>query len=427
LGCAPRDGTRLREKRFLRNRLLRDHLAMTAVQGPLSGIVVLDLGQVYQGPYASLLLAQAGATVVKVEPPSGEPLRTRELSGRKTLPAMATLNQHKRAITLNLKHPRGCELLVALARKADVLVENYAPGVMDRLGVGASVLMAANPRLIYATGTGYGLSGPDRDHLALDFTVQAASGAMSVTGFPGGPPVKAGPTWIDFLSGTHLYAGVMTALFERERTGRGRVVEIAMLDTAIHTVASQLEWVYDRDEAPPRVGNQQGSFMLTPYNAYATQDGGWIVLLCLTEPHWKNLCDAMERPELVSDERYRTTPRRLKRRAEVDALVSDWCARFPRDELAEKLRAAKVPSAPVRDVKEALHRAHLHERGALEWFEHPSLGRIALPQSPIRLHGVAPARGALNPKLGEHNREIFGEWLGLAAAEIEALAREGAI
>jgi crotonobetainyl-CoA:carnitine CoA-transferase CaiB-like acyl-CoA transferase len=167
--------------------------------------------------------------------------------------------------------------------------------------------------------------------------------------------------------------------------------------------------------------------MLSPYNAYETLDGGWIVLLCLTEPHWKNLCDAMERPELASDDRYRTTPRRVKRRAEVDALVSAWCARFSRDELAERLRAAKVPSAPVRDVKEALHRTHLHERGALEWFEHPSLGRIALPQSPIRLHGIAPALGARNPSLGEHNREVLGEWLGLGAAELDALARDGAI
>ena len=400
---------------------------MEAQSAPLAGIVVLDLGQVYQGPYAALLMAQAGATVVKIEPPSGEPLRARELVGKRTLPAMATLNQHKRGITLNLKHPRGCELLVALAKRADVLIENYAPGVMDRLGVGASVLMAANPRLIYATGTGYGLSGPDRDHLALDFTVQAASGAMSVTGFPDGPPVKAGPTWIDFLSGTHLYAGITTALFERERTGRGRLVEVAMLDTAIHTVASQLEWVYDKGEVPPRVGNQQGSFMLAPYNAYATQDGGTIVLLCLTEPHWKNLAGAMGRPELADDERYRTTPRRVRNRAEVDALVGAWCASLTRDELAEKLRDAKVPSAPVRDVREVLQREHLHARGALEWFEHPSLGRIALPQSPIRLHGSEPAHGARNPNLGEHNAEVYGEMLGLSDDEIDALARGGVI
>ena len=400
---------------------------MTAERSPLSGIVVLDLGQVYQGPYAALLMAQAGATVVKIEPPSGEPLRARELMGKKTLPAMATLNQHKRGITLNLKHARGCELLIALARKADVLVENYAPGVMDRLGVGASVLMAANPRLVYATGTGYGLSGSDRDHLALDFTVQAASGAMSVTGFPDGLPVKAGPTWVDFLSGTHMYAGIMTALFERERTGRGRLVEIAMLDTAIHTVASQLEWVYDKQQAPPRVGNQQGSFMLAPYNAYPTQDGGTLVLLCLTEPHWKNLTRAMGREDLADDERFRSNARRLHHREALDAIVGAWCAAHTRDEGAEKLRAAKVPSAPVRDVREALNRPHLHERGALEWFEHASLGRIALPQSPLRLHGAPHLGAAENPKLGEHNREIYGEWLGLGAEELAALVSGGVI
>lgn len=400
---------------------------MEAQTAPLAGILVLDLGQVYQGPYAALLMAQAGATVVKIEPPSGEPLRARELMGKKTLPAMATLNQHKRGITLNLKHVRGCELLLALARKADVLVENYAPGVMDRLGVGASVLMAANPRLVYATGTGYGLSGPDRDHLALDFTVQAASGAMSVTGFPDGLPVKAGPTWVDFLSGTHMYAGIMTALFERERTGRGRLVEIAMLDTAIHTVASQLEWVYDKQQVPPRVGNQQGSFMLAPYNAYPTQDGGTLVLLCLTEPHWQNLTRAMGRPDLADDERFRSNARRLHHREALDAIVGAWCAAHTREAAAEKLRAARVPSAPVRDVREVLQRPHLHERGALEWFEHTSLGRIALPQSPLRLHGAPHLGAAENPKLGEHNREIYGEWLGLGAEELAALASDGVI
>jgi crotonobetainyl-CoA:carnitine CoA-transferase CaiB-like acyl-CoA transferase len=195
----------------------------------------------------------------------------------------------------------------------------------------------------------------------------------------------------------------------------------------VHTLASQLEWVYDKGETPPRVGNQQGSFMLSPYNAYATKDGGFIVLLCLTEPHWKNLCDVMQRPELASDDRYRTTPRRLKRRDEVDALVGAWCAQHTRDEAAQKLRDARVPSAPVRDVREALERAHLHERGALEWFEHASLGRIALPQSPLRLHGAEPAHGARNPNLGEHNAEVYGELLGLSAAEVAALRSDGAI
>src|SRR3984957_11740828 len=172
-----------------------------------------------------MLMAKAGAEVIKTDPPQGEPLRRRAPPGKSTTFPIAMLNGNKRAITLNLKHPRGRELLFAMAKKADILLENFAPGVMDRLGVGWSVLHALNLRLVYASGSGYGLSGPDRDNLAMDLTIQAVSGLIAATGFPEGPPVKAGPAVVDFISGIHLYAATLTALFERERTGGGRLVE----------------------------------------------------------------------------------------------------------------------------------------------------------------------------------------------------------
>ena len=191
---------------------------------PLAGITVLDFGQIYQGPYATMLMAKAGADVIKIEPPGGEPLRRRVMAtgGDTTLP-MAMLNANKRAVTLNLKSDAGKELLMRMAAKADVLLENFSPGTLDGLGVGYEVLKQVNPRLIYATGTGFGISGPDRDNLAMDFTIQAASGIMSVTGDPDGPPMKAGPTLVDFMGGIHLYAAVMTALLQRTATGRGAV------------------------------------------------------------------------------------------------------------------------------------------------------------------------------------------------------------
>lgn len=207
---------------------------------PLDGIVVLDLGQVYQGPYATFLMAKAGATVIKIEPPDGEPVRQREAVSKGAGVPFALLNGHKRCITLDLKAARGRDLLTRLAARADVLLESYAPGVMDRLGVGWAALHAINPRLVYASGSGYGLSGPDRSKLAMDVTVQAASGMMSVTGFEDGPPVKAGPAVVDFLSGIHLYAGVVTALYERHFTGEGRLVEVAMQETVYPTLASNL-------------------------------------------------------------------------------------------------------------------------------------------------------------------------------------------
>src|SRR5579862_6894020 len=217
---------------------------MTDRPPPLSGVTVLDFGQVYQGPYAGFLLAKGGANVIKIEPPEGEPLRAREAVGGMASLPLAMLHSNKRAIALNLKSPRGVELLKEMARKADVLLENFAPGVMDRLGVGAAALMAENPRLIYASATGYGLSGPERDNLAMDITIQAASGVVSVTGFPDGPPVKAGPAIADFLTGTHLYGAVVTALYERERTGQGRFIEIAMIEAVFPSLASNLGATY---------------------------------------------------------------------------------------------------------------------------------------------------------------------------------------
>src|SRR5580704_14864213 len=273
---------------------------------PLTGVVVIDMGQVYQGPYAGFLMAKAGATVIKVEPPGGEPLRAREaIGGGASLP-LAMLNSNKRTITLNLKSRRGVELLKSLARKADVLLENFAPGVMDKLGVGAAVLMAENPRLIYASATGYGLSGPERDNLAMDITIQAASGAISVTGFADGPPVKAGPAIADFLSGTHLYGAIMTALFERERTGQGRLVEVAMVETIFPTLASNLGMVHNNPDRPlGRTGNRHGGLAVSPYNVYACQDG-WFAIICTSEEHWRNLTAAMGRGELAEGARFGT-------------------------------------------------------------------------------------------------------------------------
>src|ERR1043165_9564281 len=223
---------------------------------PLAGLVVIDFGQIFQGPYATLLLAKGGADVIKIVPPQGEPLRRRALPGKSATLPFAMLNQNKRAVTLNLKHPRGRELLFEMVRRADVLLENFSPGTMDDLGVGWNVLREINPRLVYATGTGFGISGPDRDNLAMDLTIQAASGIMSVTGAPDGRPMKAGPTLVDFMGGIHPYAGIMTALYDRDRSGEGRLVEVAMQETVYSSLAASYEYYHRAGEPPPRAGNR---------------------------------------------------------------------------------------------------------------------------------------------------------------------------
>lgn len=393
---------------------------------PLDGITVIDLGQVYQGPYATLLMAKAGANVIKVEPLGGEPIRQRVHVSKGAAVPFAMLNANKRAITLNLKSDKGREILKQLVANADILLENYAPGVMDKLGIGWSVLNKLNPRLIYASGSGYGLSGPDRDNLAMDITVQAASGMMSVTGFPDGPPVKAGPAVVDFLSGIHLYAGVMTALYERTFTGKGRLVEVAMQEAVYPALASNLAFVYDKGIAPPRTGNRHGGLAAAPYNVYPTSDG-FIAIIGINEGHWNNLLEAIERKDLVGDERFSTRPARVRNIEETDALISEWTQRHTKAVAFERFRSCKVPSAPVRDLIEVTNDKHMHERGMLEWIDHPQFGKVVVPNSPLRLHGADRVAPTPSPRLGQHNQEILAKMLNLDPAEIDRLEAEGVI
>ena len=394
---------------------------------PLAGVTVIDLGQIYQGPYATLLMAKAGARVIKVEPRRGEPARLRAQVGMSATFPFAMLNSNKSGVSLDLKHPDGAALLKRMVAKADVLLENFAPGVMDRLGLGWDVLRGINPRLIYASGTGYGLDGPDRDNLAMDLTVQAASGIMSITGFPDGPPVKAGPAIVDFMSGIHLYAAVMTALYDRAVTGRGRLVEVAMQEAVYPALASNLSFLYNRKgEMPPRTGNRHGGLAISPYNVYATSDGH-IAIITVTEDHWQNILTAIGRTDLQDDPRFSSNALPVKHMADVDAIVEGWSRTVPRDEAIAILKRHRVPSAPVRNLKEVMGDRHMHERGMLEEIDHPELGRITVPTSPLRFHGADKVETTPSPRVGQHNDDVYGGWLGLGPDEIEALRNSGAI
>ena len=393
---------------------------------PLDGITVIDLGQVYQGPYATLLMAKAGANVIKIEPLAGEPIRQRVTISKGSAVPFAMLNANKRDLSLNLKNERGRDLLKRLAARADVLLENYAPGVMDRLGVGWSVLSEINPRLIYGSGSGYGISGPDRDNLAMDITVQAASGMMSVTGFPDGPPVKCGPAVVDFLSGVHLYAGIVTALFERTFTGKGRFIEVAMQETVYPALASNLAFIYDKGIVPPRTGNRHGGLATVPYNVYPTSDG-FVAIIATNESHWTNLLAAMGREDLAGDPRFASKAARAKNIDETDRLVSEWTSRHTKVEAGEIFKKYKVPAASVRDLVEVTNDPHMHARGMLEWIDHPQFGRIVVPNSPLRIHGADSVPSVPSPKLGQHNHEVLTEMLNISPEEIASLEAEGAI
>jgi crotonobetainyl-CoA:carnitine CoA-transferase CaiB-like acyl-CoA transferase len=387
---------------------------------PLSDVTVIDFGQIFQGPYASLLLAKAGAFVIKVEPPRGEPGRRRAEPGKSATLPFAMLNQNKHAVTLNLKEARGRELLFRMVERADVLLENFSPGTMDGLGVGWSRLREINPRLIYATGTGFGISGPDRDNLAMDMTIQAASGIMSVTGFADGPPVKAGPTLVDFMGGIHLYAGIVTALYDRDRSGVGRLIEVAMQEAVWPTLAASYDYYYRTGEIPPRTGNRQSGLNSAPYNVYATSDGH-VAIHVVTEAHFQNLLKAMGREDLADDPRFATNTGRVAHMDETDALVEAWTRTLPKMEVFARTKEYRIPCAPVRTAPEVMNDPHMHGRGMLARIDHPELGEIVVPATPLRLHGTDKVEASVSPTIGQHNAEIYGGWLGLSAVEMAEL------
>ena len=393
---------------------------------PLTGLLVLDLGQIYNGPYCSFLLARAGATVIKIEPPGGENMRRRAVVGGAILP-FAMLNSNKRFITLNLKSEAGRDLLLDLSAKADVVVENFAPGVMDRLGVGPQALLKRNPRLVYGAGSGFGWTGPYREYPAMDLTVQAMSGVMSITGEADGPPMKAGPALCDFFGGVHLYGAIVTALFERERTGEGRFVEVAMLDAVYPSLSSALGlWYGTQGAAPARTGNRHSGLAEAPYNVYPTNDG-WLALICVTDQHWQSLTTAMQRVDLQSDDRLGSLKGRVANMDEVDALVSAWTRRFGKEELFALLMRHRVPCAPVRELSEVTSDTHMRQRGTLQTIHHPTLGEIPLYAGPMRFEGSDEIEIEPSKALGADTDDILAELLGKSAVDISALRQMGAV
>ncbi len=389
----------------------------------LTGIRVLDLTQIYQGPYASFLMAMAGAEIVKVEPQGGE--RLRRGGGENTPLAFAMLNSNKRSLTLDLKHQRGAALFKSLAERADVVLENFAPGVMDRLGLGYEVLKRLNPRLIYGSATGYGLSGPDRDQLAMDHTIQAASGVMSLTGEEGGPLSRSGGTPCDIMGGVHLYAGVMEALLARERTGRGTRVEIAMIETMYFTLSSDLTYLAATGELPKRRGDRTNT-TTTPYSRFPCTDG-WIALMCVAEVHWVRLLEVIGRTDLIGHPDYEDNPKRFAREAEINEMIATWTETRTQDEAIDAMREKKIPSAPVRNLEVVRNDPHMHERGMLKRMTHPYLGEMVLPRSPIRMSEFEMSELAFFPEPGADKTTILSDWLGLVADEIADLQAAGVI
>lgn len=393
---------------------------------PLEGVVIVDLTQIYNGPYATYLMALAGATVIKIEPPGGESLRRRGVVGGAALP-FAMLNGAKKSICLDLKSELGKRALLDLVAGADVLVENFSPGTMDRLGLGYDHLKTLNPRLIYAASSGYGSTGPYSRYPAMDLTVQAMSGVMETTGFPDRPPVKAGPALCDFFAGIHLHAGIMTALYDRERTGVARRVEVAMQDAVYASLSSSLGLWWgtqgETDPPPPRTGNRHGGMAEAPYNVYPAADG-WVAIICVGEVHWQKLTAVMERPDLLADPRFANLKSRVSNVDAVDEAVSTWTRTRTKQAIFDELIARGVPCAPVRNLDEVVHDPNMHARGALQYQDHPEYGRIIVQQTPMRFDGLEPMSIPPSRMLGEDAREVLSTMTTLKGEEIEQICRK---
>lgn len=393
---------------------------------PLAGLTVLELGQIYCGPYCGFLLARLGADVIKIEPPTGELTRHRTPPGVEPV-ALTLLNTNKRGVRLDLKSEEGKAVLRSLAERADVLIENYAPGVMDRLGVGYDVLKAINPRLIYASATGFGQYGPYSHLGAMDLTVQAMTGVMSSNGFPDTPPVKAGVAVADFAGGTHLALAVVSAIYQREYSGVGQRTDVSMQDALLPYLTSNISGFLTNGEShPARTGNQHGSLSVSPYNVYPTSDG-FVAILCAADRHWRRLCDVMGRADLAADPTLERMTDRAARNAEVDELVRAWTMELSRTTAVGLLMDAGIPVAPVLTVPEVLEDKHLLEREMIQTLEHPTLGPIRAFGSPIQFSASSPVPPTPSPLLGEHSGEVLATYLDLDAGTIEELRAHGVI
>lgn len=385
---------------------------------PLAGIRVVDLGQIFAVPYCTMQLAYLGAEVIKIEPPgTGENLRRAAASPGGVSYSFLMLNANKKSVTLNLKNPRGRDLLLRLLETADILTENYSTGVMESLGLGYEELAPRFPRLIYASIKGYGSDGPWAKLGAMDSTLQAACGLISVTGMPDGPGMRSPATFIDMGSGSHLVSAILAALIQRGRTGRGQRVEVAMHDVC---VAAMTGLVANELEGKPyrRMGNRHRN--ACPSNVYPASDGE-VLIFCLTETHWREFARLMGRADLLDDPRYADHASRFAIADEVDAVVAGWTRAFQRDALVNLLLERGLPCAPVRGVGEVVADPEVARRRMLIESDYPTRGEIKVMGMPLKL-GTIGDGGAVEPPppLGADTEEVLSA-LGVDAATIAEL------
>jgi len=393
--------------------------------GPLQGIRVIDLTRVLAGPFCTQSLGDLGAEILKIEPPErGDETRHFPpfIAGESHY--FLGINRNKKSLVVDLQHPAGAEILRRLVTTSDILVENYRPGVMDRLGLGYETLAALNPRLIYCAISGFGLTGPLRDKPSFDIVTQALTGALSINGERSHMPVKLGIPLGDMVGGVFGPMAILAALHERTQSGSGRLIDISLYDGLIGMLGYFAQLAFITGEDPSPMGSSHPN--IVPYGSFPAADGS-IIIAVLSESFWGKLCDALERPDLAQDPRFATPTLRRDRRDEVDRIIAEITRTRTVAEWQERLAAYDVPHAPVLGVTAALDHPHARAREMVVSAEHATAGELRLAGRPIKFPGAPQRPSTAPPTLGQHTASVLRDELGYSEAEIADLRRNGVI
>ncbi len=386
---------------------------------------VLDLSRVLAGPYCAMVLADLGADVIKVElPGTGDDARAYGPFIKGESAYYMSINRNKRGITLNLKHPEGRALFLRLARWADVVIENYRPGTMDRLGLGYADLEKENPRLIYAAVSGFGATGPYRHRPAYDIIAQGMGGLMSITGHPGGPPTRVGASVGDITAGLYTAVGILAAVVERERSGRGQFIDVSMMDCQVSILENAISRYLATGQVPRPLGNHHPS--ITPFSTFKTADG-YIIIAAGNNEVFGRLCGVLGVPGLATDPRFSTNPARTQNRDALAAALETAMAGAGTDHWLTALEAGGVPAAPVQTVDKVIGDPQVAARDMVAEVDHPVAGHTKIPGVPVKMSRTQGRVRRPAPTLGQHNEEILTQVLGLSKAQVDELRSKGAL
>ena len=389
---------------------------------PLDGVRILDFTRVLAGPLSTALLADLGAEVIKVEPPQGDDYRAIGPMRNGESALFTVMNRNKKSLALDLKSPQAVALVRELAARADVVVENFRPGVAERLGIGPVALMQHNPRLVYVSVSGFGQTGPLAHRPAYDIIVQAMSGLMEATGEPDGAPTLVGEAVSDVVAGLFASWATLAALLQTQRTGQGQHVDVAMFDTTLSFLATAMARYLFTGKPARRVGNRHP--LSAPFGVYRARDGHF-ALAVLNKKLFDTLAAAMAQPALADDARFATDETRSVHEPALRSAIEAWAGTLSVDEVVAQLEAAGVPAAPIWNIAQALESPQAQARGLLQPVDDARLPGLRLPTQPVQFNGSAPNRTGRAPGLGEHTEPLLAELLGLHADRIAELRTLG--